>query len=116
MFKVEIDFDESSKAWRRNKISIGNGHFKYICGVESFNKQICKIVCKGEWTNCDFHSANIYEVEAIYNHKTEKRKTLYLVKWKNYAFRESTWEPESNFLGEKAIEILLAYKEKFGKK
>ena len=30
-FKVEIDFDEASKAWRQNKISLGNGHFAYKC-------------------------------------------------------------------------------------
>ena len=28
-YKVEIDFDEASKAWRVNKTPIGNGQFKY---------------------------------------------------------------------------------------
>jgi hypothetical protein len=28
-YKVDIDFDESSKAWRKNKISLGEGMFKY---------------------------------------------------------------------------------------
>ena len=28
-YSVNIDFDESSKAWRKNKISLGNGMFKY---------------------------------------------------------------------------------------
>jgi hypothetical protein len=28
-YKVEIDFDEASKAWRVNKTPIGNGEFKY---------------------------------------------------------------------------------------
>lgn len=28
-YKVEIDFDEASNAWRVNKIPIGNGQFKY---------------------------------------------------------------------------------------
>ena len=27
--KVNIDFDESSKAWRKNKINIGQGCFRY---------------------------------------------------------------------------------------
>ena len=28
-YKVEIDFDEASKAWRVNKTPIGNGQFIY---------------------------------------------------------------------------------------
>ena len=28
-YKVDIDFDESSKAWRKNKIKLGEGMFKY---------------------------------------------------------------------------------------
>jgi hypothetical protein len=28
-YAITIDFDESSKAWRANKISIGDGQFKY---------------------------------------------------------------------------------------
>ena len=28
-YKVNIDFDESSKAWRKNKKSLGEGMFKY---------------------------------------------------------------------------------------
>ena len=29
LYEVDIDFDSASKAWRANKISIGNGNFKY---------------------------------------------------------------------------------------
>jgi hypothetical protein len=29
IYKVDIDFDESSKSWRKNKISLANGMFKY---------------------------------------------------------------------------------------
>ena len=28
-YEITIDFDEASKAWRANKISIGDGQFKY---------------------------------------------------------------------------------------
>ena len=28
-YKINIDFDESSKSWRKNKISLGEGMFKY---------------------------------------------------------------------------------------
>jgi len=29
--EVNIDFDDASAAWRSNKISKGNGMYKYIC-------------------------------------------------------------------------------------
>ena len=32
MNRCEINFDEASKLWRSNKVSIGNGSFKYVCG------------------------------------------------------------------------------------
>ena len=28
-YKINIDFNDSSKAWRKNKISLGEGMFKY---------------------------------------------------------------------------------------
>ena len=28
-YKIDIDFDESSKEWRKNKIQLGEGMFKY---------------------------------------------------------------------------------------
>ena len=31
LYKVEIDFDESSLAWKANKKYVGNGTYKYIC-------------------------------------------------------------------------------------
>ena len=32
-FEVNIDFNEASREWKKNKISIGNGQYKYktIC-------------------------------------------------------------------------------------
>jgi hypothetical protein len=29
-YDVEIDFDEASEAWLRNKKSVGNGQYRYI--------------------------------------------------------------------------------------
>ena len=43
MFPVTIDFEEASKEWRKNKVSIGNGSFRYRCAHFSVNKQqFCK--------------------------------------------------------------------------
>lgn len=37
-----------------------------------------------------------YEVEDIINHKFEKKVRLFLVRWKNCAPEDDTWEPESS--------------------
>lgn len=36
IYEVDIDFDGASEAWRSNKKSLGNGHYKYVC--EGFTK------------------------------------------------------------------------------
>lgn len=33
-----IDFDESSREWRKNKVKFRNGYFKYECQVENCNE------------------------------------------------------------------------------
>ena len=35
-----IDFDEASKQWRKNKISLDKGYFKYKCNIEGCNECI----------------------------------------------------------------------------
>ncbi|KXN81827.1 Histone-lysine N-methyltransferase SUV39H1 [Leucoagaricus sp. SymC.cos] len=50
----------------------------------------------------------IYEVEAILNHKEYRRKTHYLIKWKGYLQSENTWEPEENL--KTAEHLLKRYK------
>jgi len=52
--KVEIDFDEASKAWRENKKSIGNGSFKYICCADKNGKK-CGIKCIEREIYCRSH-------------------------------------------------------------
>ena len=36
----QIDFDEASKEWRKNKISVGNGYYKYKCQVNGCNEYL----------------------------------------------------------------------------
>ena len=42
MYQININFDEASKEWRNNKISIGNGSFKYVCGYLCISGNKCK--------------------------------------------------------------------------
>jgi hypothetical protein len=44
LYEVHIDFDEASAAWKANKVSAGNGCYKYIekiCGVVMKNGNVC---------------------------------------------------------------------------
>jgi hypothetical protein len=48
-----------------------------------------------------------WEVEAILDHKDNRRGRLYLVKWKNATIEEATWEPERNCAN--AADLVLTY-------
>lgn len=39
-YEVDIDFDEASRAWRSNKLLVGEGHFAYKCA--SCNRRAVK--------------------------------------------------------------------------
>lgn len=41
-------------------------------------------------------SSPVYEVEQIVDHKVEKKKHFYLVKWKDWPASSNTWEPFEN--------------------
>ena len=47
-YLVEIDFDESSKAWKSNKIYKGNGMYHYKC-------MFCDIKCYKNTDKCYIH-------------------------------------------------------------
>lgn len=52
---VDIDFDKASEAWRENKIPIGNGTFKYVCGAIRKDGGKCRNKpCKGK-QGCYLH-------------------------------------------------------------
>ena len=42
MFKVDIDFDEASTEWRRNKKKIGIASFEYVCGKPRKDGKPCR--------------------------------------------------------------------------
>ena len=54
--EVNIDFDDASKEWHKNKKSIGNSQYKYICTVIMSKKdQICNKVCYKNTDKCWIH-------------------------------------------------------------
>ena len=40
----------------------------------------------------------VFEVEKIIKKRSEKNRTEYFVKWKNFSSKFNTWEPEENIL------------------
>lgn len=56
LYKVEINFDEASEAWRANKKSIGNGHYKYICSQKTKTGNQCKREALMFCEHCKIHS------------------------------------------------------------
>lgn len=39
---VDIDFDYASKCWNQNKLKLGPGSYKYVCGKQLKNGNFCK--------------------------------------------------------------------------
>lgn len=56
LLKVDIDFDEASKAWKANKKSIGNGCYTYICIKINKSGKSCKNKSLPNCDYCRFHN------------------------------------------------------------
>ena len=51
-----IDFDAASKAWRENKKSLGNGHYKYICCQNTKTGKKCNRTSMPTVDFCKMHA------------------------------------------------------------
>ena len=58
LYEVDIDFDEASYAWKANKISIGNGSYRYMCANISKNNNVCLKKCLQGEIYCKTHYKN----------------------------------------------------------
>ena len=55
LYEVDIDFDEASDAWKANKISIGNGSYRYMCANKSEKNRKCLKKCLHGEIYCKTH-------------------------------------------------------------
>jgi len=55
LFSVNIDFDEASQAWKANKLSIGNGSYKYVCKKRGIRNNMCIKSCLAGEEYCSVH-------------------------------------------------------------
>tara|TARA_B100001093_G_C26774709_1_gene991786 strand:- start:392 stop:589 length:198 start_codon:yes stop_codon:yes gene_type:complete len=49
------DFSESSRAWRKNKIELEQGTFKYVCGFIKKNNEKCRNPRRKDKLRCHIH-------------------------------------------------------------
>jgi len=54
-YEVNIDFDGASKAWKANKMSIGNGSYTYVCAKLDKNNNYCIAKCLPGENYCRRH-------------------------------------------------------------
>lgn len=52
---MTIDFNAASIAWRTNKVSIGNGSFKYICSALTKKGRQCRNTPMKNCSKCRIH-------------------------------------------------------------
>ena len=61
--EVNIDFDEASRAWRKNKTRVGQS-YKYVCSVDGCMRYCCKDIYATSmfciWHNCK-EDVRLYE-------------------------------------------------------
>lgn len=55
IYSVEINFDEASILWRENKVSMGNGCYKYQCRQKSIKGNLCIKKCLPGEHFCSVH-------------------------------------------------------------
>ena len=55
-YKVEIDFNSASEAWKANKISKGNGTYGYRCMTMKKDGFLCCQMVSGRSDFCKRHS------------------------------------------------------------
>ena len=60
LYMVEIDFDEASNCWKKNKKSIGNGSYKYVCCCETKTGKHCKRESIKGHNYCKIHLKSEY--------------------------------------------------------
>jgi hypothetical protein len=54
-YELDIDFDKSSESWKANKISIGNGSYRYVCAKRGLRNNLCICKCLPGEIYCKVH-------------------------------------------------------------
>jgi hypothetical protein len=57
-YNVEIDFDDATNEWNKNKQKLENGCYKYICGYLCKSGKKCKKKPSLSFSYCSTHLPN----------------------------------------------------------
>lgn len=63
--EFNIDFDQASAAWMKNKRSIGNGTYKYCCMAKTKSGEKCKNKPLSELSFCHIHKKGCHSETRI---------------------------------------------------
>jgi hypothetical protein len=55
LYLLNIDFDNASECWKKNKKYIGNGCYNYVCDYTSNSNKICGKKCYKQLSFCYIH-------------------------------------------------------------
>ena len=66
LYDNKIDFDEASEAWKSNKISIGNGIYRYVCQRRGQYNNSCTKKCLQGEDYCETHLKMINKNKIIF--------------------------------------------------
>lgn len=70
----QIDFNEASKEWRKNKVYLGHGNFAYKCQyIHTNRKQCSKQVCSNDDKYSNHPDKYIYCKQHLYVTKNKKK-------------------------------------------
>ena len=61
LYEVKFDFDAASEAWKANKMSIGNGSYRYVCCKRGKNNNICISKCLLGEDYCRVHLKGFHD-------------------------------------------------------
>lgn len=71
-FDTDIDFDEASKEWRKNKKYISNGMFVYTCNYIHSNGKKCNKQIYSSKINNNTNTIDVYKYNLLkYNSNTD---------------------------------------------
>ena len=61
-FEENYDFDDASNEWMKNKIKLGSGHYKYVCGHLTTKGKKCLRKPKAFKRKCPQHYKLIIKI------------------------------------------------------
>ena len=89
--KPQMDIDKSNEEPRNTEIYENRNNIK----DEETNKTLIPSTNEKK-DSLETGEDNMFEVDGIRNHRTQRGRREFLIKWKDYKETNNTWEPKNN--------------------